>query len=435
VPSNYQDSSTFDTERATDGEITKGLSIQYLIEDVVRNQCSFLHFFFHAIGFCQCRDVVAIARLGLVNFIYFTPTYRDGRENFDRFHPMEQDFVKKKTLSSTGAKLSTTDCVIMQHLKSRRVYAFKIVTKQISLIKMGNDILSNEAFHLLRLLQTNIHPHPNIIRLFNSYTSDAIRGIPLHILQLEYCTGGTLHDLNIRCITSGNSMSTLLITHIFTQLIEALAYLHHGIILDAKGKILRKYLSTRLEKWRPIIHNDINPENILIRWRVRIESRNKTTKHYPDMVLANFDVAGTEGLVLGPRGTYRYSAPEVRQSFKLIQTSRCRLDFGNANYVKHKVVCTPKSDIWSLGAVMEELFFAPDRPETSVVPLDWRVVETMYTLELVTWVRRCLGDAPLGRPSARILLDHAVKEVEESVRVVGDDEESLDLPFWVRAEE
>lgn len=235
-------------------------------------------------------------------------------------------------------------------------------------------------------------------------------------------------------------MPVALTAHIFTQLIEALAYLHHGVILDHKGKILRKHLSETPHPWRPIIHNDVRPENILLRWRIKPVARNNTTNHYPDIVLANFDVAGDEGRVFGPRGSYRYSAPEVREAYNLVQTWSYIFDYSVASQINRTVVCTPKSDIWSLGMVMEDLIFASSRLDARVVgqfcgyAVDWAQMEMVYTVALVTWVRRCLGSTPLGRPSSRRLLSHAVAEVEEAVGAVGTVGRSQELPFWVRVE-
>lgn len=118
--------------------------------------------------------------------------------------PMEHAFIAKKTLPSGG---EASSCVVMQHMhtkRSRKLYVFKTITKDQSLISHPeHGIISNEAYILLGKLKTNLYPHPNIIQLFNCVSSNAVTGIPIHILQMEYCDGGDLWNLNNRCISHG----------------------------------------------------------------------------------------------------------------------------------------------------------------------------------------------------------------------------------------
>jgi hypothetical protein len=256
------DASNSDKLSASSREVALGLSIQHLLQDVLKTR-SFTHLIFHKLWLCNCRDLKEIAKLKHVNFplIHYEGDYGD----FDEFGPMERAFVVKKTLPSGG---EASSCVVMQHIRTRRprkLYVFKTITKDKSLVSHPeHGIISNEAYVLLGKLKTNLYPHPNIVQLFNCVTSNAIAGVPIHILQMEHCDGGDLWDLNNQCIKHGVRIPESLATHIFSSLSAALAYLHHGLILTSSGFLERKYPDTKY-RWQPILHNDIKPENIFLR--------------------------------------------------------------------------------------------------------------------------------------------------------------------------
>jgi hypothetical protein len=258
------DTINFDKLPASSREVAFGLSIQHLLQDVLKTR-SFTHLVFHRLWLCNCRDLEEIAKFKHVNFplIHYEGDYGD----FDTLGPMERAFVVKKMLPSGG---EATSCVVMQHIhtrRSRKLYVFKTITKDKSLVcHPEHGIISNEAYILLGKLKTNLYPHPNIVQLFNCVTSNAIAGVPIHILQMEYCGGGDLWDPNNQCIKHGIRIPKSLITHIFISLSAALAYLHHGLTLTSSGSLEHKYLPNATNHWQPILHNDIKPENIFLRW-------------------------------------------------------------------------------------------------------------------------------------------------------------------------
>jgi serine/threonine protein kinase len=321
-------------------EVTLGLSIQHLLQDVLKTR-SFTHLIFHKLWLCNCRDLNEIAKLKHVNFplIHYEGDYGD----FDNFGPMERAFVIKKMLPSGG---EASSCVVMQHIRTRRprkLYVFKTITKDKSLVSHPeHGIISNEAYILLGKLKTNLYPHLNIVQSFNCVTSNAIAGVPIHILQMEYCDGGDLWDLNNQCIKHGVRIPKSLITHIFSSLSAALAYLHHGLILTSSGSLERKYIPNATNHWQPILHNDIKPENVFLRWPL-IPSASAST--YPDIVLADFGAAGVESHIRGPRGTYKYSAPEVREAFNASRSLTQRFHVAAADRSTNNIVLTTKSDI------------------------------------------------------------------------------------------
>jgi serine/threonine protein kinase len=342
------------------------------------------------------------------------------------------DPLVKNMLPSGG---EATSCVVMQHIHTRRLrklYVFKTITKDKSLVSHPeHGIISNEAYILLGKLKTNLYPHPNIVQLFNCVTSNAIAGVPIHILQMEYCGGGDLCDLNNQCIKHGIRIPKSLITHIFISLSAALAYLHHGLTLTSSGSLEHKYLHNATNHWQPILHNDIKPENIFLRWPLVPSS---STSIYPDIVLADFGAAGVESHVKGPRGTYKYSAPEVKEAFNASTSIIRRFPFAAVDRSNNNMVLTTKSDIWGLGAVMRFLFVEYQRErggrewEQTERALQWKELGAAYGESMVKWVRRCLGYRALGRPSARTLLGTAAAEIKGEARV---GERVQRLPEWI----
>jgi serine/threonine protein kinase len=422
-------SHTATTEKlpSSSSDTTFGLSIRYLVQDVIQ-QRSFTHLIFHKLWLCNCRGLDEIAKLNSVIFplIYYEGDYGD----FDRFGPMEHAFVTKRMLPSGG---EASSCVVMQHIhtkRHRKLYVFKTITRAKSLVSHPeHGVMSNEAYILLGKLRTNLYPHPNILQLFNCVTSNAVAGVPIHILQMEYCDGGDLWDLNSRCIKHGDRIPKSLATHVFISLSAALAS-SITAFLTSSGSLKRKYLPGAGSNWQPILHNDIKPENIVLRWPLNPSS---SASGYPDIVLADFGAAGVGSHIRGPRGTYKYAAPEVREAADAPISLMNRFHFAAAGGVKNNVVLTTKSDVWGLGAVMKFLFFEYERErggrewQSKDRALQWEHQGAVYGESMVKWVRRCLAYRPLGRPSARTLLVTAVGEIR---RETGIDEEVQRLPEW-----
>lgn len=402
------------------------------MQNVVQNH-SLTHFIFHIFWLCNCRDLDEIAKLDLTNFplMHHESDYGD----FDRFGPMEHAFVAMKMLPCGG---EASSCVVMQHMNTnrpRKLYVFKTITRDKSLIfHPEHGIISNEAYILLGRLRTNLYPHPNLIQLFNCVTSNAIAGIPIHILQMEYCDGGDLWDLNGRCIKTGIRMPRSLVAHVFRSISAALAYLHHGLILTSAGSLKRKHLPDTTKRWQPTLHNDIKPENIFLHWPLNTLPSAPT---YPDIVLADFGAAGVESHVRGPRGTYKYSAPEVREAFDASASLTHRFRLTAANRMNNNIVLTTKSDVWGLGAVMRFLLFEYQKERggkewgSKEKSLQWKELAEVYGECAVKWMRRCLAYRALGRPSARTLLGLAVGEIREEAGI-GEAMQRLPECVWGR---
>lgn len=414
---------------ASPSEITLGLSIQYLIKDVVKKQQSFPCCFWHNLGICSCRNLDEISALDQADFrgLY----YSGGHGDFDKFGPMEHSFVVKHELL-TGSEAAS--CVVMPHIYTKRrrnLYVFKTVTKQKSLFSHSEwGIVSNEAYVLLGILKTNLQAHPNIIQLFQCVTTKARAGLFLHILQMEYCDGGDLWELNSRCLKHGARIPKSLVIHIFKSLVTALAYLHHGLILLPNGTTQRHFLPASPKRWQTILHNDIKPENILLRWPASASESSR----FPEIVLSDFGTSGIENKAFGPRDTYRYAAPEIQEAFDLRTSLIHHLNFKSADIVSNGIICTTKSNIWNLdfGKVMQEMmpeYHKVDGREIEKRQGWWTGLEEIYGEDFVRWVRKCLGSTPLGRPSARELFEKAVREIREDGEDTGE-ERGQNLPKW-----
>lgn len=105
------------------------------------------------------------------------------------------------------------------------------------------------------------------------------------------------------------------IWHVFIQMAEALAYLHHGYTAS---------LFFPPPHWQPIIHRDIKPGNIFLR-----PSSNPSDSPFPDIILGDFGLASLESITYDCSGTPAYLPPEQYNS--------------------------AAGDVWGLGSVIHEL--------------------------------------------------------------------------------
>jgi serine/threonine-protein kinase len=184
--------------------------------------------------------------------------------------------------------------------------------------------------------------HPNVCRIFDIGDADGYR-----FLTMEYATGGTLRDL-IKKNAPLRPLEDRLLDATFV--IAGLAAIHGA----------------------GIVHRDVKPDNVL-----RMEDGR--------LVLSDFGLATDlpeSTMVSVFVGTPQYMAPEVREGDP----------------------ATTRSDVWSLGVVLHEVFFGK-RPEkrsarsttgiakSTTVPTSSIVERAMLAL-----CTRCLADDPAERP-------------------------------------
>ena len=176
--------------------------------------------------------------------------------------------------------------------------------------------LRNENPYRGRVKEANVFsnylkPHPRITEMIICFL-DQIPGSS-QVIVFEYCDAGDLWDLLSKFREHRYKVPESFLWHIGIHMSEALAYIHHGV----RG-------SGRPAHWTGVIHADIKPENILLRW-VPGESRNS---RYPDIVLADFGVAQIEGAVSpNDNGTPEWWPPEKTKNSKA-------------------------ADVWALGAIL-----------------------------------------------------------------------------------
>ena len=163
--------------------------------------------------------------------------------------------------------------------------------------RLTNDICLEAMYEFD--IQTKIGKHKNIVQLLDFFDSYII---------MEYCSGGDLYEAIKDDIVPRTTKS---ITHIITQIIDSIEFVHN----------------------KNIYHRDIKPENILITgidWTIKLT----------DWGLATTDETSMDRSV----GSERYMAPELFDS---------NLDLEER---KEPYQCA-KVDLWAMGIVFLNIVF------------------------------------------------------------------------------
>jgi len=218
--------------------------------------------------------------------------------------------------------------------------------------------LPNEA----RILLSRLGRHPNIVRLFAAEPSP--KSPIQYNLFLEYCSGGDLLDQLKAFRAAGHAVPPMFTLHVVTSMAHALAYIHHGLRRTGSSNY------SRTPKHAPIIHGDIKPDNIFLRWPGKQECG------MPDIVLADFGMSQVASESWGFSGTEGYDSPEVHAI-----TSLRYKDPPAYRRTKNARIMSTKSDVYQLGLVM--YLMATGR--------GWETGADPQTLEVPERYRRIVG--------------------------------------------
>ncbi len=234
----------------------------------------------------------------------------------------------------------------------------------------------NEA----RMLLLKLQPHANIIRLYETEQNYASLG--RHLLYMEYCTGGDLPDQIRKFQRLSLQVPVTFTLHVLVGLCHALAYLHHGL----RWLDYRKYIKEKNHE--SILHGDIKPENIFLRWP------GWQVRGMPDIVLADFGMAQLEVESWGVTGTPGYDSPEVAAVMKHYDVDNMRA----FNRARNERIMTTKSDMYQVGLVIHLLatgrhFTTGNDPCLIELPQQYQDVTGL--LAVIVWLLQSL---PKDRP-------------------------------------
>lgn len=237
-------------------------------------------------GYVSLAKDIQKKKLVAVKYIYKL----EKEETEDGVQQDEQDE------EASGVSSSTSSCEKRNKMAKHRKLAISSEVKS----RLSENICYESAYEIE--IQTKIgNDHKNIVKLLDFFDSYII---------LEYCSGGDLYEAIKNDLIP---RKTKQITHILTQTIDALQYVH------SKG----------------IYHRDIKPENILISnlfdWTIKLS----------DWGLATCNLKSLDRNV----GSERYMAPELFES---------NLDIEER---KEPYQCD-KVDVWSIGIVFLNIVFS-----------------------------------------------------------------------------
>lgn len=298
------------------------------------------------------------------------------RSNDDYDHLTKFEEGEEGECSVVRSK-TTGKLLVMKHTRPKRTQS--AVAQQTG----RRRPLPNEVKILQRL-----RPYTNIVQFLAAEPSPS--NPSRHLIFLEYCSGGDLLDQLRKFQDLKFKPPPIFTLHVLISLVHAFAYLHHGRRYSAPGKFVQDW------KHEPIIHGDIKPENIFLRWPSQ-------TCGLPDVVLGDFGMAQLACESRGITGTPGYDPPEVRE-VALLKTC----DPAAYQRRRNARIMTTKSDMYQLGLVVhlvatsKHFEFGKD-PSKIQLPESYRGVTGL--LSALVW---CLQPEAAGRPDCTGMMDRGL---------------------------
>ncbi|CAK3839090.1 hypothetical protein MYCGRDRAFT_94912 [Lecanosticta acicola] len=257
------------------------------------------------------------------------------------------------------------------------------------------------------VLHNLVLPHPNIVQIYET-TRDRDESGRFKI-WMEMADGGDLHDqLNFWYVKKRSWAPEVFLLHVIVEMMQALAYLHHGLRGTANGKW------TQDEVYNSVIHGDIKLENVLLRWtEIPIGG-------LPDIVLGDFGaarLAGDTETDLLP-GTTCFHAPEDRA----ITGGQRHTKETEELYVKASANRTIAADMYSFGQIVYMLASKEFVPrEIGKDPSDIRLCRDFDMPEVRELIVRCLAVDPNERAQASFDETVGILPLVERVRKARDE--------------
>ncbi|KAH7558988.1 hypothetical protein BM1_05125 [Bipolaris maydis] len=187
---------------------------------------------------------------------------------------------------------------------------------------------------------SNLPSHDCIVRYLGHY--EKVPSPTQVSILLEHCSIGDLYMLRSLSIDQNKpTFSEPFMWSTYTQLLSALAFLHHGISpTHPSGR----------HPWTPIVHRDLKFENIIVKSLGLAPDWSSL-----DLKLADFGMAGYHNAAhpnpSGYIGTTHYWPPEVTWETKQL---------------------SPASDVWGIAAILHELAHNfPPIVDPAVVEANW----------------------------------------------------------------
>ncbi|KAI9814036.1 MAG: G2-specific serine/threonine protein kinase [Pycnora praestabilis] len=257
----------------------------------------------------------------------------------------------------------------------------------------------------IRILLDILPEHRNINKLLDVFEKPR----KWH-LYYELYDGGDLADVCFNYVDRRKTLPEFFIWHIFAEMIEALAFIHHGLLKESNG------VYSRPSSWRTIVHRDIKPENIFVHFGGQ-------RSRMPRIVLGDFGCAADTS---DPRETDHYYG-------------------GTASYQPPELPsATAKGDVWAIGGVVHFLS-TKGCPPIRAIPQGWpqnaesqkmgnlhpearhlHVIDDVYSPEIQYWMRMACGKLAEDRPTSEYLLKHMVVHIARARSEKG----RVQLPDW-----